>query len=333
MTQIFGWQADQSGCGYYRIKLPMDALRQHYGLDVRYGMRLNRQDPPQLLVGQRLGQPRTLELLKWLRREYGTRLIYEVDDDLFNVPPKNPAAKVYNSTIRQGMIDCIRLADHVTASTVELADQLTRITSGLRSVSVLENSVPDVAFSNIATQRAGAEGPVVIGWRGSATHVEDFAEVQHGLARILDRPDVRLKLIGASPTNKLPKAKVQHTGWIKDIEDFYDQLDFDIGIVPLADNVFNQSKSHLAVLEMAARGIPVIASNLPSYRRFIEHGVNGFLVSQKHEWAKYLKILIEDPELRHSMGDAATIRAMDFRTIKLAPGYLNLYNSVMGVSV
>lgn len=300
---------------------------------VGYGMQLKRESPPELLVGQRLGQPRTLELLSWLKRQFGTRLIYEVDDDLFNVPPKNPAAPIYNRTILKGMVDCIRMADHVTVSTPELASQI----SGIASIhpdliTVLENSVPDQAFAQIATQRAGTDGPVVIGWRGSSTHVEDFAEAQHGLSRILERPNVKLRLIGSSPSNKLPASKVEHTGWIKDIGQFYEALDFDIGIVPLADNVFNQSKSHLAVIEMAARGIPVIASDMPSYRRAIVHGETGFLVGQKHEWAKYLKLLIENPELRQQMGDAATHRALAYRTTEVAPRYKELYSSVLGAS-
>lgn len=303
-------------------------------MDVSYGMRLKREDPPEVLVGQRLGQPRTVELLKQLKRRFGTRLVYEVDDDLFNVPGKNPASAIYNPVIRKGMVDCIRLSDHVTVSTPELAGQISRIAGiSMEKISVLENSVPDHAFAQIATHRAGMEGPVVIGWRGSATHVEDFAEARHGLARILERPDVRLKLIGASPSNKLPANKVFHTGWIKDINDFYQELDFDIGIVPLADNIFNQSKSHIAVLEMAARGIPVIASDLPSYRRFISHGETGFLVKQNHEWAKYLKLLIENPQMRQEMGDAATFRAMVYRTAQIAPQYRYVYKSLTGVSV
>lgn len=336
MTQIFGWQADQAGCGHYRIKLPMDSLRETYDLDTGYGLRLGRENPPELLVGQRLGQPRTLALLQWLRRQHGTRVVYEVDDDLLNVPGRNPAAAMFTDPkIRQGMIDCIGFADAVTASTPELATRMAQYTTA--PIVVLPNTVPMSVFQMVPEARSAGDGkdadePVVIGWRGSATHKEDFAEVRHGIGRILESHHTRLKLIGAIPANNLPRDQVDATGWVG-IDQFYTELDFDIGIVPLADNVFNQSKSHLAVLEMAARGIPVIASNLPSYRRFITHGENGFLVNQGHEWAKYMRLLVENPGMRKVMGLQAKMRAIQFETSTWAQNYREAYSSVLGVSV
>lgn len=338
-VKIFGWQADTAGCGYYRIKLPMDALREEYGMDVGYGMRFNRHAPPELLIGQRLGQPKTLALLHFLKETYGTRFIYEVDDDLFNVPGKNPSSAVFaDSVIRKGMIDSIRLADAVTVSTPELASQIKEIAQVTDApIYVLPNSLPGSAYHYRAGpgQSAGngspMGAPVILGWRGSATHAEDFAEARHGLGRIMGSHNVRLKLVGSAPAQSfsLPQEKIEQTGWITSMDQFYKELNFDIGIIPLTDNVFNASKSNIAVLEMAARGIPVIASDLPSYRSFIQHGVNGFLVKQKHEWAKYMKVLIEDTELRGQMALRAYQGALPFHSKLVAPAYQCAYRSVM----
>lgn len=297
-------------------------------MNAQSGMRLNRKAPPELLIGQRLGQPRTVDVLKWLKAEHGTRLIYEIDDDLFHVPRKNPAARIYHPAILKGMVDCMGLVDHITTSTPELASRVLEQVGRNLPVTVLENCLPGSAFRLPGHQN---DGPVMIGWRGSATHQEDFAEVRHGLNRILDRADVRLKLIGSAPVNGLPAGKIDTVSWIPDIHAFYEELNFDIGIVPLADNVFNDSKSHIAVLEMAARGIPAIASDMPSYRRFIQHGTNGFLVRQKHEWAKYMKILIEDPEMRMNMGKEAFVTALRFRAGgSVTQAYRDVYRHVLG---
>jgi glycosyltransferase involved in cell wall biosynthesis len=45
----------------------------------------------------------------------------------------------------------------------------------------------------------------------------------------------------------------------------------------------------------------------------IEHGVNGFLVKQDHEWLSYMSLLASDDGLRAKMGEAA--RAMAARYV------------------
>lgn len=329
---MFGWQADQSGCGSYRIKYPFRALQER-GWQADYGIRLKRDNLRnyEVLVAQRVGNPRTPALLD-AAKQAGIQVVIEHDDDLFNVPPKNPAAAIFTQPhIRQGMADCLRRANLITASTPHLADRLAEFE---RPVLVLPNSIPDHVFDlplHKFSHSSGndADDAVVLGWRGSPTHAEDFHEAVHGLNRVLQNPNVFLQIIGSKPTDKLPDAQVMYNGWIKNLDDFYSALAFDIGVIPLADNVFNQSKSHIAALEMAARGIPVVASDSPAYRDFVIHGSTGFLVKQRHEWAKYLNILIKDPDLRHLMGQHARERAELYRTSVIADQYAHAYGSLI----
>jgi len=49
-------------------------------------------------------------------------------------------------------------------------------------------------------------------------------------------------------------------------------------------------------------GIPVVASPVGEQKYVIKHGVNGFLARNEEEWYNYLRILIEDDDLRRRMG-------------------------------
>jgi len=62
-------------------------------------------------------------------------------------------------------------------------------------------------------------------------------------------------------------------------------------------------------LEYMARGIPVVASDVEPYRRFITHGVDGFLVKHEHEWLTALSTLAGDEALRLKMGAAGKEKA------------------------
>jgi glycosyltransferase involved in cell wall biosynthesis len=97
--------------------------------------------------------------------------------------------------------------------------------------------------------------------------------------------------------------------------DYLHTLDFDIGIAPLAYNEFNKSKSDLKVLEYASLGIPVVASDFGPYADTVVHGETGFLVKHSHEWSRYLRMLVEDHQLRETMSVNAKLWASE-RTIQ-----------------
>ena len=63
-------------------------------------------------------------------------------------------------------------------------------------------------------------------------------------------------------------------------EDFwvYDKIkDFDIGVSPLVNHEFNESKSAFKAKQYLSAGIPVIASSVGENNYFVKHGESGFL--------------------------------------------------------
>jgi glycosyltransferase involved in cell wall biosynthesis len=87
---------------------------------------------------------------------------------------------------------------------------------------------------------------------------------------------------------------------------------FDIGIAPLKDTEFNESKSYIKALEYAAVGIPCVVSKVGPYRDFVEHGVTGFHAEKPGDWKKYVGELVHNVELRTMMGKSARLKAWDY---------------------
>jgi glycosyltransferase involved in cell wall biosynthesis len=52
-----------------------------------------------------------------------------------------------------------------------------------------------------------------------------------------------------------------------------------------------------------------IASAVGFNREIVRHGVDGFLVEQPGDWAKYILRLADDPDLLERMGQAARATA------------------------
>ena len=82
-------------------------------------------------------------------------------------------------------------------------------------------------------------------------------------------------------------------------------LNADIGVIPLADNKFNKSKSPIKWIEYSALGIACVVKDIDPYSNLIIHGVNGFLYTNTEEFVFWVDKLIEHPSLRRRIGEAA----------------------------
>ncbi|MFW5847911.1 MAG: glycosyltransferase [bacterium] len=81
----------------------------------------------------------------------------------------------------------------------------------------------------------------------------------------------------------------------------------DISLAPLIDHKFNRFKSNLKLVEAMSRKIPVICSDMPPYNVDGIHMKNSLLVENKKnswkDWAKSIKKLIKEPNLREDLGN------------------------------
>lgn len=286
---------DDSGCGDWRIKRPLREMAKH-GHQVEFSLGGNGEAAQgyQVVVGQRMDKHDALPV--WRRLRTQSRLVYEIDDDVFSTDPVNSMAhRVYSQPVPQdAVIHATQVADLVTVTTEVLADVMREHNP---NVAVLPNCVPSEIFD---IQRPHRD-KLVVGWTGGASHAADIHMIAAQLRRFLQRHPSELHLIGTdySPTVRHP---ARFTRWIKDPLDYYAAFDFDIGLAPLTGTTFDASKSNCKALEYSALGIPVLASDVPPYRDFVIDGVTGFLIRHEHDWFKRLRELANDEAMRTEMG-------------------------------
>ena len=88
---VFGWLADQTACGHYRIMQPLKTLAKKHGVQVEFGSMSEL--PYTLIVAQRTHKPECVEFLQYLKthRPGGVpKIVYEIDDDLWSIEKDNP---------------------------------------------------------------------------------------------------------------------------------------------------------------------------------------------------------------------------------------------------
>lgn len=311
--QVFGWEAGQDGSTFYRISEPLRNLnpdrfvtlsseempRKWPHFDVIHGLRIARSDD------------QAAPVLRWQEvcNDRDILSIYDIDDNLFCVPEHNFAHKFFSSSeVKRNIAACAAMADICLTSTEPLANVMRKYNP---HTLVIPNYIDE---SVLEIPRPDHGDTVVVGWAGSGTHDADFAQIKPHLFTIaFSNPNVRFAIMGGNYGADLPPERTLRAPWTKSPRRIYKKMAiFDIGIAPLINDEFNESKSHIKALEYAALGIPCVASKVPAYEDFVAHEVTGFLAENPIEFADAIQELVTNRDLREKMGRAAREHARTY---------------------
>lgn len=308
--------ADNAGCGMYRCALPALQARS-LGYDVQLLPQIDARVvngevkgvppmPYDVLVYQRPMRGKLVDTIPFVQAQ-GIRVVVELDDDLEATSPANAAYNAVHPKKSpdvnwQHMRRAITMADLVTVST----DSLKQRYGGDKAV-VVPNFVPKQLLDQKRPKMERQDGAPLddqlrIGWAGMvAYHPYDLQETSGAVAEVMEATGAAFRVVGdgvAVPgALGLTRGTFEMTGWVP-IHQYPEAVStIDVGIVPLEDSVFNRGKSWLKGLEMAAVGVPFVASPLPEYRKLHSYGI-GLLAHNRSEWYDLLMRLVKDPGYR-----------------------------------
>ncbi|HLF24911.1 MAG TPA: glycosyltransferase [Anaerolineae bacterium] len=259
-------------------------------------------------------------VLEWAQ-QLGKPALFETDDLIFepdlveydghyrSLPPDE--ARAYERKV-QLHLKTLAQCDYALTTTEYLAEALRR----RGQPTFVHRNALGTEFVRLAQelQRPHVEHVdkrVVIGYvSGSVSHDQDFATITDALLHVLNRrPNVELLVIGPLNLSERFTSVAQQVRmrpllpW-KDIP--RESQTIDINLAPLElDNPFCQSKSEVKYFEAGILGIPTVASPTDAFKFAIRHGETGFLAGNTHEWIESLERLIDNPNLRRSIGAAA----------------------------
>ena len=229
-------------------------------------------------------------------------IIFELDDDLMNVPAQKDPQGTYARTA-VSIKRMLEAASTVIASTHPLAKKIETYNN---RVTVIPNALPefmwlspaetvDHGLENVFKQHAKS---FKILYMGNPTHSEDLAMVKPAFKRLSrEGKPIQLFVVGGEhATSKedswyeridIP-AEYRHypefVKWLRSLGEY-----FDMAIAPLTSTDFNKSKSALKYVQYSAMRLPAIYSNCIPYSEVINDGINGILAnSDEASWYQRL---------------------------------------------
>ncbi len=335
---IHFWQADQQGPGWLRVEQIQTYLNREYPDEVK-ATYSNYMDPRtwvtqtgsgnlnkafDLTVHQRQYGDTQLYYFRYLQSQLKIPCIYEIDDYLHGISPSSPAYQFYQAPqVKQKVFENINAylqeADALTVSTDYLKKMYTKYNP---HIYVLPNSIDYEIFSEAQTQKPNHGDEIWLGWAGSRTHLADLQLIVDPVRKILrEFPQTKLVLGGWDGyyTNTqgrqfylwegIPTARIITLPWVDDVEEYPKLLaQFDIGLAPLTDTMFNRCKSNLKYLEYVSCGAAVIASAVEPYAQTIQDGRTGLLVTTDKPklakaWYDAIKTLVVNQTLRLQLAE------------------------------
>jgi len=258
--------------------------------------------------------------LLWRCKAAGIKVVYELDDDVWNIPESNGAYLSYEKKYCRQIDETIVEADMVTTTTEPLKKVISRLHD---NVKVIPNALPLEKWG----KRPNHKG-LIVGWSGGANHIDDLLLITDDIKKLQEKYDFKFVVQGitARPIEadgyesslyksigfleeiyqKQNEAKLNLYKKLLDLKVFQhvpfypaemhpkvlQRADIDIGLMPVKGYKFDESKSILKLLEYTAVGTPAIGSNMLPYK-----GVAPY-TTDNDKWYEAIEAMIKDEKLR-----------------------------------
>lgn len=332
---IYSLDLQKFACAELRLLAPLHRLRQHF--DFKWAVQ-NCNDRSRIdagpiswadiIVVQRyFPLEETRPILERILSS-GIPVCYDIDDYLLDVPRTHPLFHNFQRTAPfiQEFLPQVNL---VTVTTEALRERIVPYNSNTVAI---PNFIDESAFLPACSTNDPTK--TVIAYMGSPTHGQDLDIIEDVLFRIRNKFGSVVEFVfwGCASTRLAELGRVipfddSYSSFLKTLG----KIHFDIGLAPLADNVFNRCKSNIKWLEYSAYARSGVFSDLEPYRGSVKHGKTGMLAGKDpQDWLEALEYLITHPVERKAMGRAARKEA--FARFGLSKGvqrYLDVYQTLL----
>lgn len=240
--------------------------------------------------------------------------------DVYDFPYELPPLKMWL------ICRILRRSDRITSTSKVMAAQVSKLAPDIAHIDITPFGVDTSKFRPIAGVRDDAYitvGTVKTLERkyGIDTLIRAFARLWNDkeIAATGLRRKLRLVLIGQGkehPTLTVLTKELgieEYTTFVgaiphSDVPNWLNKFDIYVAASRLDSESFG-----VAVIEASSCGVPVIVSDKGGLPEVVEQDVTGFVVPAEDDEAiaRYMKTLVLDPELRHTMGEAGRKRVID----------------------
>ncbi|UNG20561.1 glycosyltransferase [Stutzerimonas zhaodongensis] len=264
---VLAHPADTMGCGHYRIMQPFNALCEAGMVDggvsegLMHVVDLERYNPDAVILQRQIGEVR-LEAMRQMKAFSRAFKVYELDDYLPNLPMKSVHRQHMPRDIVKSLRKGLSYVDRFVVSTDVMAEAFSDFHPDIR---VVKNRLDPRWWGGLPVSARRISKKPRVGWAGGSSHTGDLEMVADVVKELAG--EVEWVFFGMCPEKLKPYVHEFHEGVaIEGYAKKLASLNLDLALAPVEQNLFNECKSNLRLLEYGACGFPVICSDVRCYQ-------------------------------------------------------------------
>lgn len=218
------------------------------------------------------------------KRYLPSRYVLEYDDAIYLKHPRKMPYLMQRSMA-------------VIAGNEELAEYARKFSADVHVVpTVLDTGV-------FAPSPKSESAKIRIGWSGLEYNFRYLQSLSPVFRKLLERLPVEIVILSGSPPAHFDfPFRFEKWNAQKEAQQINE---FDIGVMPLADDAWSRGKCGMKLLQFMALELPSVSSPVGVNRQILQDGVNGFLADSPRAWEERLVQLVQEEGLRRRLGREA----------------------------
>ncbi len=238
----------------------------------------------------------------------GVPMIYDLDDNVLAAPKGSASDHYHNHPTRKAQFEwmlhnaaLVRVHSPALLEVVHAYNTNVHLVWAAVDWSLVPAQLPTLSQSPIEIVYAAQKET------GQKLFPFILPDLQQALSRYGDR--IRLNFLGFNPAELRGNANVVLQPFESDYAAYFSKFTsygYAIGLAPMLDDLFHQSKTNIKFRDYGAAGIAGIYTDCSLYRGSVTDGETGLLVSGgPGSWLPALEKLIENPMLVESLRQKA----------------------------
>jgi glycosyltransferase involved in cell wall biosynthesis len=231
----------------------------------------------------------------WIRKK-SSKVLFDLDDAVMYRSSSSPRPHSLSRWLKFKWM--VKGSDVVTVGNQFLKNEVLKVDRE-KKVFIIPTSIDTDLYQQ--KKKISHSEEIILGWIGTKGNLKYLKKLEPVFKAIRQKfPKVKLKIVSNDFYNSSHLPIIKKFWKLED--ENVDLISFDIGLMPLKDDLWSRGKCGLKIVQYLSVGVPVVCTPVGINSDIIKDGENGFWATNEEEWVSRLSTLIQNPELRHQLG-------------------------------
>jgi len=231
----------------------------------------------------------------WIRKN-SSKVLFDLDDAVMYRSSSSPRPHSLSRRLKFRWM--VKGSDVVTVGNQFLKNEVLKVDRG-KNVFVIPTCIDMNLYPH--KKKISNSQEIILGWIGTKGNLKYLKRLEPVFEIIRQRfPQAKLKIVSNDFYDSSHLSTIKKPWKLE--EENEDLISFDIGLMPLNDDLWSRGKCGLKIIQYLSVGVPAVCTPVGINSDIIKDGGNGFWATNDQEWVDRLTTLIQNQELRYQMG-------------------------------